>query len=84
MSTTISISDARANLPDLVAKVNDTMDRVTITVNGHPKAVVLSPEELESLEETAEVLAIPGALKSIKKGTNQIKKGEFVKLSELK
>ncbi len=60
------------------------MDRVTITVNGKPKAVVLSPEELESLEETAEILAIPGALESIRKGKEQIKKGQFVKLADLK
>ncbi len=60
------------------------MDRVTITVNGKPKAVVLSSEELESLEETAEILAIPGALESIRKGKEQIKKGQFVKLADLK
>ena len=60
------------------------MDRVTITVNGKPKAVVLSPEELESLEETAEILAIPGAKARIKRGEKQIKKGEFIPLSDLK
>ena len=80
----MTISDARATLPDLVNKVSKNMDRVTITVNGKPKAVVLSPEELESLEETAEILAIPGALESIKKGKEQIKKGQFVKLADLK
>ena len=84
MSDFISISDARAILPDLINKVSKNMDRVTITVNGKPKAVVLSPEELESLEETAEILAIPGALESIRKGKEQIKKGQFVKLADLK
>ena len=38
------------------------MDRVTITVNGKPKAVVLSPEELESLEETAEITLYTGRI----------------------
>ena len=84
MSDFISISDARAILPDLINKINKNMDRVTITVNGKPKAVVLSQEELESLEETAEVLAIPGALDSIKKGKKQIEKGQFVELADLK
>ncbi len=59
------------------------MERVIITVNGKPKAVVLSPEELESLEETAEILAIPGAKQAIKKGINQIKKGQFVNIDKL-
>lgn len=84
MSNLISISDARANLPDLVAKISSTLGRVTITVNGQPKAILVSAEELESLEETAEILAIPGALESIKKGENQIRKGEFISLEDLK
>lgn len=84
MSTVMSISDARTNLPDLIAKVSNTMDRVTITVNGQPKAVVLSPEELESLEETAEVLAMPHIKEDIKKSKKQIKNGSFIPLSDLK
>lgn len=84
MSDFISISDARATLPDLINKISKNMERITITVNGKPKAVVLSPEELESLEETAEILAIPGALESIKKSKEQIKNGQFIELADLK
>lgn len=83
-SNQVPISDARANLPDLVDKVSKYLDRVVITVNGKPKATLVSLEELESLEETAEILSIPGAKARIKRGTQQIKKGEFVALSDLK
>jgi len=79
----MSISDVRANLPDLVAKVNNTLERVTITVNGQPKAILVSAEELESLEETAEILAIPGAKLSIKAGLNEAKKGQGTPISAL-
>ncbi len=84
MSNLISISDARANLPDLVSKVNKNMDRVIITVNGQPKATLVSADELESLEETAEILSIPGARESIKRGMKQIERGEFVTIDQLK
>ena len=84
MNNLISISDVRANLPDLVNRVNNNLDRIVITVSGKPKAILVSAEELESLEETAEILSIPGALDSIKKGQRQIKKGQFVKLYDLK
>ena len=84
MSDFMSISDARATLPDLVNKVSKNMERVTITVNGKPKAVVMSPEELESLEETAEILAIPNILKDLAKSRKQIKAGKFVNLEDLK
>ena len=79
----MSISDVRANLPDLVSKVNNSLSRVIITVNGQPKAVLVSSEELESLEETAEILAIPGAKKSIKEGLREAKKDQGTPISAL-
>ena len=83
MSNTVAISDARANLPELVDKVNDNLERFVITVNGQPKAVLVSDEELEALEETAEVLAIPGAKEAIARGEEQAKKGEVRPLEEI-
>lgn len=59
------------------------MDRTYITVNGKAKVALLSLEELESIEETAEILSIPGARESILKGTKEIKNGEYVTLDEL-
>ena len=84
MSNVMSISDLRINLPEVVAKVNKTLGRVTITVNGKPKAILVSAEELESLEETAEILAISNIKEDLKKSQEQIKKGEFVRLADLK
>ena len=84
MSNFVAISDARARLPRLVDNVDKYLERVFITVRGRPKAVIMSPEELESLEETAEILAIPGAKESIKQGLKEAKKGLGVPLSELK
>lgn len=83
MTSLMSISDVRKNLPDLVSKISTTLGRVTITVNGQPKAILVSAEELGSLEETAEVLAIPGAKKSIKEGLREAKKGQGTPLSAL-
>jgi len=84
MSKLISISTARANLPELITKISKTMDRIVITVNGQPKATLISSEELESLEETAEILSIPGVKKSVLAGLKQAKKGQGESLSNLK
>ncbi|OGE26738.1 hypothetical protein A3C26_02610 [Candidatus Daviesbacteria bacterium RIFCSPHIGHO2_02_FULL_39_12] len=84
MTNIVSISDARAKLPDLINKVGKHLDRVVITVNGHPKATLISSEELESLEETTEVSAIPNIKRDLKKSRKQIKEGKFITLSELK
>lgn len=83
MSNLMPISDVRANLPDLVNRVSSQIDRVTITVNGQPKATLISAEELESLEETADVLVIPHLKKDLEKSRKQIKKGQFTKLSDI-
>ena len=84
MSTYISISEARANLPNLINEIGESrIDEVYITVNGKPKAVVMSIEELESIRETAEILAIPGARESIAEGLTQAKRGEGITLEEL-
>ena len=84
MTNLMSISDVRQHLPNLVSKVNKYLDRVVITVKGQPKATLISAEELESLEETAEILAIPGAEKDILTGIREAKKGLGIPLSELK
>lgn len=83
MTNIIPISDVRENLPNLVDKVDKADERVIITVNGKPKAVMVNMEELEALEETAEILSIPGALESIKRGEKEAKKGKGKPLSEI-
>ena len=84
MTNLITISDARANLPSLVDKVGEGVDRFLITVNNKPKVVLISVDELESLEETAEIMAIPGAYEAIIKGKEDIKKGNFITFEDLK
>jgi antitoxin YefM len=83
MNNVLPISNVRANLPEIVTKVSSAFDRVTITVNGRPKAVLVSAEELASLEETAEILCVPGAKKSIMQGVKEAKEGQGIPLSQL-
>lgn len=77
---TIAVSYLRANLPSLIKQVSENLKRFIVTVSGKPKAVVISLDELESLEETAEILSTPGAYKSIKKALKELelaKKGKI-------
>ena len=83
MTNIINISSARDKLPNIVSKVSEDLERFLITVNNKPKAVLISLDELESLEETAEVLSLPGAKKSIKAGENQAKEKKGKSLNEL-
>jgi prevent-host-death family protein len=66
MSTTIPLAEVRARLSPLVGSVEQTHERIVITKNGKPAAVLISYDDLESLEETLEILADPEALSAIK------------------
>jgi antitoxin YefM len=49
------ISYVRAHLPELISGLGKgKRKRVIVTRNGHPAAVMLSPEELETLEILAD------------------------------
>src|SRR4051794_39803535 len=54
--TTLSLADAKAHLSALVARVSGQHERVYVTVHGKPSAVLIATEDLESLEETIEIL----------------------------
>ena len=56
---TTSLADAKARLSELVATVAGTWERVVITKNGRPAAVLMAVEDLEALVETLEVLSDP-------------------------
>ena len=83
MDKNMSLSEARNNLPKLIKEISETGGRITITVSGKPKATLINFEELESLEETADILSIPGAKDSILKGLKEAKKEKGVSLSEI-
>lgn len=75
---TVSVGDARDGFSRLLADVEATHERVTITRHGRAVAVVVSPEDLESLEETLELLAVPGAVQAIAEGNEDLAAGRVV------
>lgn len=66
MDTILPLAEVRSRLSPLVGSVELTHERIVITKNGKPAAVLISYEDLESLEETLEILADPDALAEIK------------------
>lgn len=54
--STYSLADAQAHLSELVKRVHSQHERVMVTVHGTPSAVLLSPDDLERMEETIAVL----------------------------
>jgi len=84
MSETLSLSDVKAHLSELVDRVEGQQDRVTITRNGRPAAVLLSPDDLESLEETLAIMSDPPLMESIAEGREAARQGDVHSLEEIK
>jgi antitoxin YefM len=65
--TTLSASEARKRLYNLVDEVKETHRPVQI-VGKRSSAVLVSEEDWKAIEETLYLTAIPGMRESIKKG----------------
>ena len=53
----LPLAEVKAHLSEVVQRVSTPHERVTITVHGRPAAVLISVDDLESLEETIAVLS---------------------------
>lgn len=80
----LPISEVRKRLPKLVDDVDERFERVEITKSGKPKAVIVSPEEVESWLETIDILSDPETMKAIRQGEADIKAGRVVPLEQVK
>ncbi|MQA84565.1 MAG: type II toxin-antitoxin system prevent-host-death family antitoxin [Streptosporangiales bacterium] len=61
----MSLADMKNRLSEVVDRVEREHGRVVITKHGRPAAVVLSVEDLESLEETLDVMGNASLLADI-------------------
>lgn len=79
----VSVSNARADLPNLVDRVSENLEEYVITKQGAPKAVLISAEEYESWKETVDVLSDSELVKKIERGLSDISKGHTVPLRDI-
>lgn len=63
--STINITNARANLYQLVSDVNVGYNPITIVNNKGKNAVLISEDEWRSIEETLHFYSIPGLVDNI-------------------
>jgi antitoxin YefM len=74
--TTQSLAAVKAHFSQIIDEVAGTHERVTVTKNGSPVAVILAVEDYESLMETLEILSDPKAMADIRRAEAQMGAGE--------
>ena len=55
------------------------IERVVVTRNGRPAAVLISPDDLDSLEETLELLSDQSAVKELVEAEAAVAAGDVVR-----
>jgi len=77
------LADVKAHLSELVSRVHGQHERVTVTVHGRPSAVLVSVDDLESLEETIAILSDGDAVAALLASEAELARGEIVSQVEL-
>ena len=78
----VPLAEVKNRLSEVVDRLEREHGRVVITRHGHPAAVMLSLEDLESLEETLAVLSDPELMAAIREADAEVAAGRTTPLSK--
>jgi antitoxin YefM len=78
----MSLADVKNRLSEVVDRLEREHGRVVITKHGHPAAVVISVEDLESLEETLDVMGSEALLGDIREALAELASADAPVLSK--
>ena len=82
VSEQMPLADVKNRLSEVVDRLEREHGRVVITKHGHPAAVVMSLEDLESLEETLDVMDSAELLADIRSSLAEVASGSAEVLSK--
>jgi len=81
--STLPLSEVKARLSEIADEVDRTHERVHVTRNGREYVVLLSAEDLDSLEATIELLSDEDAMKRVREADADIAAGNLTSAEEM-
>lgn len=81
LSEHLPLADVKNRLSEVVDRLEREHGRVVVTKHGRPAAVMLNVDDLESLEETLEILSNPALVEAIRSGEQDAAAGRTTPLS---
>lgn len=77
--STESLRTVKDHFSEFVERVERHHERVVVTRNGRPAAVLVSPEDLEELEETLSILGDSDAVRELAEADAAVAAGDVVR-----
>ena len=84
MSDVLPLAEVKAKFSEMVDRVEQQHDRITVTRNGRPAAVLMSADDLAALEDTLELLSDPAAMADIARARQEVADGDAVAAEQLR
>ena len=81
--TILPLSEVKARLSEIAYEVERTHERVHVTRNGREHVVLISADDLASLEATVELLSDPVAMKRIARADRDLAAGRGTSSDEM-
>jgi len=76
------LAQVKNHLSEVVERIEREHGRVIITKHGTPAAVIVSVEDLESLEETLRILSDPQLLATVREAADDVTEGRVERLTK--
>ena len=70
LSEHLPLADVKKRLSEVIDTLEREHGRVVVTKHGRPAAVMMNVDDLESLEETLEILSNPALMAAIRAGAD--------------
>ncbi|MFZ9629094.1 MAG: type II toxin-antitoxin system Phd/YefM family antitoxin [Ilumatobacteraceae bacterium] len=84
MSDVLPLAEVKARFSEMVDRVEEHHDRITVTRNGRAVAVLMSVADLAGLEDTLDLLSDPVAMAEIAEARRDVEAGNVVSADELR
>ena len=82
MADTLPFSEVKAHLSEMADRVESQHDRILVTRNGRPSFILINPDDLESLEETLDILRDEELMESLRISRQEAAEGKLLRLRD--
>ena len=83
MAKALPISEVKTRLSELADRIEHQHERIVVTRHGRPSCVLMSPDELDSLEETLDILGDEELMASLRLSQQEAAEGKLILLDDI-